>query len=171
MSAEDNHSNGIRRGRPAALAAGAHEVGAATAMPHGTMLKRATMAAATAFLAVNIWTGAPLIALWVGSRVVGQSVLSMRAVFVVVVVLAALVFVLALALTWLNNTYDELIERPRTERRAPWMRSMRGESEGHISSRVGITALERIVTMSVYIAVLTLLVWFIFFAGSPLPHG
>ncbi len=40
-------------------------------------LKRVTMAAATAFLSINIWTGAPLLALWVGSRVVGQTVLSM----------------------------------------------------------------------------------------------
>jgi hypothetical protein len=24
-------------------------------------------------------------------------------------------------LTWLNNTYDELIGRPRTERRVPWL--------------------------------------------------
>jgi hypothetical protein len=36
------------------------------------------MAAASAFLAVNIWTGAPLLALWVGSRVVGRTVLDMN---------------------------------------------------------------------------------------------
>jgi hypothetical protein len=134
-------------------------------------LKRIGMAAATAFLAINIWTGAPLLALWVGSRVVGQKTLSMTAVFVVVVVLAVVVFVMAVALTWLNNTYDELIERPRTERRAPWLRSMRAESEGHVSSRVGTTALEQIVTLSVYLAVITLLVWFVFFAGPPLVGG
>jgi len=134
-------------------------------------LKRVSMAAATAFLAINLWTGAPLLALWVGSRAVGEKTLSMTAVFVVVVVLAALVFVMAVALTWLNNTYDELIERPRTERRAPWLRSMRAESEGHISSRVGTTALEQIVTTSVYIAVIALLVWFVFFAGPPLLSG
>jgi hypothetical protein len=134
-------------------------------------LKRVSMAAATAFLAINLWTGAPLLALWVGSRAVGEKTLSMTAVFVVVVVLAALVFVMAVALTWLNNTYDELIERPRTERRAPWLRSMRAESEGHISSRVGTTALEQIVTTSVYIAVIALLVWLVFFAGPPLLSG
>ena len=133
-------------------------------------LKRVTMAAATAFLSINIWTGAPLLALWVGSRVVGQTVLSMKAVFVVVLVLAVLVFALAAALSWLNNIYDELIGRPRTERRSPWLRSMRAEAEVHISSRVGITMLERIVMTSVYLAVITLLIWFFFFAGSPLPN-
>jgi hypothetical protein len=57
-----------------------------------TTLKRAAMAGVTAFIAVNIWTGAPLLALWVGSQVVGQRALSMAAVGVVVVVLAVLVF-------------------------------------------------------------------------------
>jgi hypothetical protein len=133
-------------------------------------LKRAGMAGATAFITVNIWTGCPLLALWVGSQVVGQQALSMAAIGVVVVVLAVLVFMLAVALTWLNNMYDELTGRPRAERRATWMRSMRAEAEGHVSQRVGITALERIVMINVYVAVITLLIWFFFLAGSPLLH-
>lgn len=136
-----------------------------------TSLKRVTMAAAVAFLSINIWTGAPLLALWVGSRVVGQTVLSMRAVFVVVVVLAVTVFAMALALAWLNNTYDELTGRERAERRSPWLRSMRAEDEGHVSARVGTTLLERIVMTSVYMAVITLLVWLAFFSGPPLLYG
>jgi hypothetical protein len=125
------------------------------------------MAGATAFVTVNIWTGCPLLALWVGSKVVGQRQLSMAAVGVVVVALAALTLASLLALSWLNNVYDELIGRPRTERRAPWLRSMRDVAEGHISSRVGITALERIVVLNVYVAVIGLTVWLVFFAGPP----
>ncbi len=132
-------------------------------------LKRVALAGATAFLTVNIWTGAPVLALWVGSQVVGQRALSMTAVGVVIVVLAVLVIVMALALAWLNNVYDELTGRPSAERRAPWLRSMRAEAEGHISQRAGITLLERIVMINVYIAVITLLVWYIFFAGAPSP--
>ena len=94
----------------------------------------------------------------------------MAAVGVVVFVLAVLEFGLALALTWLNNVYDELIGRPSTERRATWLRSMRAEAEGHVSQRVGITLLERIVMINVYIGVVALLIWFILFAGSPLPR-
>jgi hypothetical protein len=142
--------------------------------PHGAtrlvMLKRLAMAGASAFLSINLWTGAPLLALWVGSHSSNNTVLSMQAVFVVVLVLAVLVFAMALALAWLNNTYDELIGRPQTERRMPWMRSMRAEAEGHISARVGITLLERIVMTSVYLAVITLLIWFFFFAGSSMPN-
>ena len=134
-------------------------------------LKRVAMAAATAFVAINIWTGAPLLALWVGSRVVGKTVLSMRAVVVVVVVLAVLVFGLTAVLIWLNNAYDELIGRPRVERRPPWLRSMRAEAEQNISARVGVSALERIVTMIVYVAIIALLLWFILFGGPPFPHN
>ena len=130
------------------------------------MLKRTTMAGATAFLAINIWTGAPLFALWVGSQVGDQTHLTMREVLVVLVVLAALAAAMAVALTSLNNAYDELVGRPRVERRVPWLRSMRDEPEGHISSRVGITALERTVMVTVYVAVIALVIWLVFFAGS-----
>ncbi len=74
--------------------------------PRLIMLKRAAMAAATAFLSINIWTGAPLLAVWVGSQVSGRSILSMKAVLVVILVLAALVVASAMALAWLNDTYD-----------------------------------------------------------------
>jgi len=137
--------------------------------PRFLMLKRVTLAAATAFLAINVWTGAPLLALWAGSQVEGETSLTMRALLVVIAVLIVLVAVMTTALTWLSNTYDQLMGRPLTERRRPWLRSMRAEAEIHVSSRVGITALERIVMMSVYIAVITLLVWLIFFAGSSVP--
>jgi hypothetical protein len=135
--------------------------------PRLVTLKRAAMAGATAFVTVNIWTGAPVVALWVGSQVVGRKALSMAAVGVVVAVLAVLEGVLALALTWLNSVYDQLIGRPRVERRDTWLRSMRAESEGHVSQRVGITMLERIVMVNVYIAVIGLIVWWVLFAGAP----
>ena len=131
--------------------------------------KRAAMAGATAFVTVNIWTGCPLLALWVGSQVVGQRALSMGAVGLVVVVLAVLVFAFALALTWLNNVYDELVGRPRAERRARWLRSMRGEDEGYVSQRVGITLLERIVMVNVYACMIAFAAWYVFFAGAPSP--
>lgn len=127
------------------------------------------MAAATAFLSINLFTGAPLLALWAGSQVSGDTVLSMKAVAVVIVVLAGLVIALAFALTWLNNTYDALIGRPVGERRVPWLRD--ASARGFMSSRVGETLLERIVMVSVYIATVGLLVWFFFFAHASLSPG
>ena len=137
--------------------------------PHLLTLKRVGMAAATAFVTANIWTGCPLLAVWVGSQAVGTKELSMGAVFVVVIVLAVLVFAMALLLTWLNNVYDGLIGRERIERRSAWLRSMRAESERHVSRRVGITALERIVMLNVYVAVISLVVWYVLYAAAPAP--
>ena len=133
-------------------------------------LKIATMAGATAFITASIWICAPVLALWVGSQVVGKQRLSMGAVGITVITLAVLVFAFAVALTWLNNAYDELTGRPRTERRATWLRSMRAEDEGHVSQRAGISALERIIMINVYVAVIAFLGWFFVIAGSPLPH-
>jgi hypothetical protein len=133
-------------------------------------LKRVALLSATTVIALNIWTGAPLLALWVGSRVVGKGTLSMTAVFVVVVCLAVFVATMALALTWLSARYDELIGRPSGERTTlPWLRSMRAERADLIRDRRGTTALELIVLASTVLAVLALEIWFFFFAGSPLP--
>lgn len=135
--------------------------------PGSTTLKRVALAGATAFVTANIWTGCPLLALWVGSQVVGQQALSMAAVGVVIVVLATLVCVMTVCLTWLNNTYDELTGRPLGDRRAPWLRSMSANTEGRTPRRPEITAPERIVIVNVYIAVTAFVVWYVFLAGSP----
>ncbi|HEV7937730.1 MAG TPA: hypothetical protein VGP18_06870 [Solirubrobacteraceae bacterium] len=63
-------------------------------------------------IAINIWTGAPLAALWVGSRVVGQSLLSMTAVFAVIATLAVLIGTMTFALIRLSARYDRLVGRP-----------------------------------------------------------
>jgi hypothetical protein len=128
------------------------------------------MVAATAFLAINLWTGAPLLALWVGSQFVRRSTLSMGAVIVVVVVLAVLVFSMSIALTWLNHEYDRLSGRDPGERRLPWLRGMSDE-EGveQPGYGAGITPLERVVMVSVYLAVICFLLWFFLLAGSPSP--
>ena len=135
----------------------------------GSALKRAALAGATAFLAINLWTGAPLVALWVGSQVVGKTVLSMEAVFVVVIVLAALVFSMAMGLAWLSAEYDRLTGRVPGERRLTWLRSTRAEGIEEPGYGAGTSALERIVMTSVYLAVISFLVWFFFFAGAPTP--
>jgi hypothetical protein len=130
--------------------------------------KRIALAAAAAFVTVNIWTGAPLVALWVGSQAAGPSGLSMTAVGVVVVVLLALVLALTTLLTRINARYDALTGRVVDRRVQPWMRSMRSERAAYSRERQGTSAIERIVVISVTTAVLVFNVWFFFFAGSPL---
>ena len=143
-----------------------------------TMLyvKRLAIAAAAAVAGVNVWTGAPLLALWVGSRFEGWihsrdpgNGVTMRAVFVVVIVLAALELVLVFALGHLTAAYDELTGRPPEARRtSPWLRSMRGEREEFARRRHGISAIERILVVSVVGAVLVAEYWFFFLARSSL---
>jgi len=137
----------------------------------GGRLQRVALAAAAAFVTVNIWTGAPLLALWVGSQTAGPSGLSMTAVGVVVVVLAALVVGLTALLVRINARYDRLAGRVADRRVSPWMRSMRGEREDSIRARQGTSAVERVVVWSVTAAVLVFNAWFFFFAGSPLGGG
>src|SRR3712207_6413415 len=133
-------------------------------------VKRVALVSASALAAVNIWTGAPLLAVWIGSQVAGSSGLSMGAVFLVLVVLAAACLGLTAALGWLSARYDELTGRPAAARRtSPWLRSMRGEREQEARRRAGISPVERVLVVSVVLAVLAFEVWFFFFAGSSLP--
>src|SRR4051794_15511059 len=136
----------------------------------GVVTKRVALAIATTLVSINIWTGAPLFAVWVGSQAAGDSGLSMGAVFVVVVVLAASVLGLTVALSWLSARYDVLTGRPAAARRtSPWLRSMRGEREEVAKKTRGISGIERIVVISVVACVVTFEIWFFFFAGSSLP--
>jgi hypothetical protein len=135
-------------------------------------LKKIGLVTASALCSINIWTGAPLLAVWAGSKVQGNlNNLSMTAVFSVLVVLAATVFLLAWGLTWINAKYDDLTGRPPAARHtSPWLRSMRDEREEDTRRKYGISPVERVVVVSVVAAVLAFEVWFFFFAGSALPN-
>ena len=135
-------------------------------------LKKIGIVTASALCSINIWTGAPLFAVWVGSKVQGSlNNISMTALFSVVLVLAGSVFGLALVLTWLNTRYDDLTGRPAAARQtSPWLRSMRDEREEDVQRKYGIGGVERIVVISAVAGVLAFEVWFFFFAGSSLPN-
>lgn len=131
-----------------------------------SILKRVAMAGMTALVTVNVWTGCPLLALWVGSRAVGTGELSMAAVVVVLVVLGLLEFAMMLVLAWLTDIYDELIGLQRPEQSATWIRRLCAPESAGLDRRLQITTLEGIVVINVYVAVTTLVAWYLFFA----PH-
>ena len=132
-------------------------------------LRRALFAGATAFLSINLWTGAPLFSLWVGSQAAQEQTLSMSAVLVVVAVLAVLMLAISVALLWLEGRYRRLVGHPLRENRLTWLRAFNAQQEP--VRRVPMSMVEHIVTVTVYVAVIALIVWFLLFAGSPLPHG
>src|SRR5262249_6325613 len=133
-------------------------------------LKKIGIVTATALCSINIWTGAPLFAVWVGSKVQGSlNNISMTALFSVVVVLAGTVFLLGFALTWLNAKYDELTGRPPAARQtSPLLRSMRDARDDEVRRKYGIGGVERMVVICAVAGVLVFELWFFFFAGSSL---
>ena len=82
-----------------------------------------------AVVAVNIWTGSPLLALWVGSPAAGRPRGSrMGAVFAVIAVMGATSFTLIRLLGALGARHDRLLGIPPGPRRQqPWLRSLSGE--------------------------------------------
>jgi hypothetical protein len=132
-------------------------------------LRRALILAAMAVVAVNIWTGSPLLALWVGSRLQGTSGLSMGAVFAVVAVMAATSFGLVKLLGVLGARHDRLLGIPPPPRRQqPWLRSLSGERTRDQRRRQRVSALDVVLVVMVLAASLAFEIWFFFFSGSPI---
>ena len=137
--------------------------------PASNRLKRAGLTALMALVAVNVWTGGPLFALWVGSRVQSDGAATMLGVFAVIGAVAAMSFLLLRLLGWLGRQYDGLAGTTATVRtHAPWLRSMRGERELYPGERVQLTVLERVLVVTVVVAALAFEIWFFFFSGSPI---
>ena len=133
--------------------------------------KRIAFAALLTIVGLNVWMGGPLFALWVGSRVQGSGPPTMAAVFVVVVVLAAVCFVLAVLFGRLTRRYQELTGQTATVRQhTPWLRSMRGERPQYAGVEPTLTAPERILVGMVVVAFVLFEVWFFFFSGSPIDN-
>ncbi|HET8535728.1 MAG TPA: hypothetical protein VFL73_00990 [Solirubrobacteraceae bacterium] len=129
------------------------------------LLVRILLAGLTAVLAINLWTGAPLFAIWVGSRVQKGTGLTMSTVLVVMAVLAATVALLVLALTRVEAAYKTVTGQETHRRTAPWLRSMRDE-RAEISERQGLTGFEKSLAAAVVLGVVAFEGWFFFFAGS-----
>jgi hypothetical protein len=136
--------------------------------PAHLKLKRYAIVVATAFASVNLATGAPVLALWIGSQVQPGKLLSLLGVLTVIAVMGLMAFLVGLALMWLSAKYDELTGRPRTAREtSPWHRAKRGDRVQDIRSRFGISAPEKAVAAVVILSMLAFQVWFLLYAGAP----
>jgi hypothetical protein len=138
----------------------------ASAKPHGfgSIMKRTLLGALTTLVSVNLWTGGPLLALWVGSRIqaaVGH--LSMAAVGATLAVLIIETLVLYKMLAFLSARYNDAIGRKVRRQQAPWLKPMSGERRS-LEVQQPPSLPERIVVASVVAAGLGFEVWFFFFA-------
>ena len=137
------------------------------------MLVGLSKKAAAAFLivamsvaALFLWVGIPIGWLWIGSQLVSSSQPSMGPYAVVAIGIIASVVIDAMILSRLNRTYQRVTETDGQVRlQLPWMKSMRGERESGRATSV----LDIILVGSVTLAGLTMLLWWVFLAGSPLP--
>ena len=130
-------------------------------------LQRVGLVAAMGVVTLNIWTGAPLLGLWVCSRVAPESGISMLAFFVVAVVIGVSAFILLQILGRLQVKHAELSGRPLARRQTSWLRAMSGErTHGKGAVAPPLTAVDYVVVVMVVLAVAAFEVWFFFFAGS-----
>jgi hypothetical protein len=132
--------------------------------------KRYGLAALMAFLALNIWTGSPLLALWIGSRIQGEeSQASMGAFAAVIGCLALFSVLLYQGLKYVGHAYQQATGTlPTVRTHAPWLRSMRGERPDYAGNTASISGAERILVVTVILAAVAFEVWFFFFSGSPI---
>jgi hypothetical protein len=139
----------------------------------GGRLKPILLAALMAFLALNVWTGSPLLALWIGSRIQGEeSQPSMGAFAAVIICLVAFSWGLYQLLKLTMGAYQEATgTQPTVRTHAPWLRSMRGERPDYSRAGARISGAEKIVVATVIIAVIVFEIWFFFFSGSSIGGG
>ena len=131
---------------------------------------RIVLAILTSLVSVNLWTGGPLFALWVGSRVQeSEGTLTMGAVGATLGTLIVVTFLLYKTLVFFQDRYNHAVgldDAPR--RQTAWLKPMSGERRS-VSVRRPLSAVERIVVVSTVVAFEALVIWFFFFAHYKLP--
>ena len=139
--------------------------------PHGlrAAAKRVTLGALTTLITVNLVTGGPVLALWIGSRIqTAAGPLSMAAVGATIGVLIVVTFLLYKALSYVNGAYNKAIGRTVPRQQLPWHKPMSGERRS-LQTKRPLSATERIVVGLAVAAVLGFEIWFFAFAHARLP--
>ena len=130
-------------------------------------MKRAALLAAMSATALNVWTGSPLAALWVGSRVQGSGPPTMGPVAVVAVCLGVFSYAALRLLRVLAATYDRLTgRRPTIREHVPWLRSLRGERPHEAGEDYSLSALDILLCAMVIIVFAVFEYWFFFLSTS-----
>ena len=141
--------------------------------PSSGRIKPILLAAAMAFLALNVWTGSPLLAVWLGSKVQGEeSQPHMAAYAVVILSLIAFSWGLYQLLKRVMSEYQDATgTTPTVRSHAPWLRSMRGERPDYPGNTAQISGAEKVVVVTVLVAAAAFEIWFFFFSGSSIGGG
>jgi hypothetical protein len=131
------------------------------------MLERIALGVTTIVLSVNLWTGFPLLALWVGSQSTHGNLLNMTGVAVTLLSLVTLSVLGLVVLSRISTRYDRVTNRPPPVRQPPpWLLSMSATSVQPERGRREINAIEMIVIAAVVAAFVLFEVWFFFLASQ-----
>jgi hypothetical protein len=116
---------------------------------------------------VVMWIGLPLGLVWVASAITDSSQPSMGPYLLILIGLPLGMYAIGKALGSLDRMHGHVTGRiDDGPHRAAWLQSMRDE-RGPV--RKGRSVLDTVMIVSVLLALLVGGVWFIAFAGSPLP--
>jgi hypothetical protein len=130
---------------------------------------RTALVCLMAVVTFNIWTGGPLLALWIGSRVQGSGPPSMLAVAMTAVSLGVISYAMVRLLARIDAAYARLAGRGSSvSRHVPWLRSMRGERPHQQRHVHELSPLEIILIACVVLVVALFEVWFFFYSPSPI---
>jgi hypothetical protein len=134
----------------------------------GKRLAQAGLVTVMVLGGLMLWFGNPVLWLWIGSQMSESQRASMGPYAVVAIGIVVSTILVSLGLARVHRRYQEVSGHIPTVRvRLPWMRSMRGEED----SRPEVTVLDVIVVTTALLGLLAALVWFVAFAGSPLPSS
>jgi len=114
-----------------------------------------------------MWLGLPLGLIWLASALTDSSQPSMGPYLLILLGLPVGMFAIGKALGALDRAHGRITgrldDRPQ---RAAWLRSMRDEGGPRRRQR---SVLDIVMVVSVLLAILVGGIWFVAFAGSPLP--
>jgi hypothetical protein len=134
----------------------------------GKRLAQAGLVTVMVLGGLMLWFGNPVLWLWIGSQMSENQSASMGPYAVVAIGIVASTILVSLGLARVHRRYQEVSGHVPTVRvRLPWMRSVRGEED----SRPEVTVLDVVVVTTALLGLLSALVWFVAFAGSPLPSA
>ena len=132
-------------------------------------LRAAALLSAMSVLLLNLVTGSPLMAVWLGSRVQGGGPPTMAAFFTFLGSFLLFSYVLVWLFAAVSRAYNDVTgRRPTVREHLPWLRSLRGERPAEVGAKAGVSPLDVILVLMVLAAILAFEIWFFFYSGSPI---
>jgi hypothetical protein len=115
---------------------------------------------------ILLWLGIPLVWLWIASQLTSGTQPTIGPYMLIAFAIPLSMVVMAKILRRVDGLHSRITGRQLTVRvQLPWLKSMRGERQTERPT----TALDVIMLGTATVALIAMVVWFLGFAGNPLP--